>query len=38
MTKLDEEYMNTEEYLQFLRASDDPRLKQELFDLMRLDR
>ena len=34
---LDEEYKNSEEYLQFLRALDDPRDAQELYDMMRLD-
>lgn len=34
---IDEEYKNTEEYLQFSRANDDPREKQELYDFMRLD-
>lgn len=37
MPILDEEYKNTEEYLQFIRANEDPREKQELYDLMRLD-
>ena len=38
MPILDEEYKNTEEYLQFVRASNNPRDAQELYDLMRLDR
>ena len=38
MIILDEAYKNTEEYLQFVRASNDPRDAQELYDLMRLDR
>ena len=38
MPILDEEYKSTEEYLQFVRASNDPRDAQELYDLMRLDR
>ena len=38
MIILDEAYKNTEEYLQFVRAFNDPRDAQELYDLMRLDR
>lgn len=38
MPILDEKYKNSEEYLRFLRASDNPREAQELYDLMRLDR
>ena len=38
MPILDEQYKNSEEYLQFIRANEDPRDKQELYDLMRLDR
>jgi hypothetical protein len=34
---LDEEYKNSEEYLQFIRASEDPHYEQELYDLMRLE-
>ena len=34
---IDETYRNTEEYLQFVRAHDDPREEQEMYDLMRLD-
>lgn len=37
MPILDEEYKNTEEYLQFIRAYDDPRQKQEYYDMMRHD-
>lgn len=37
MIVLDDDYKNTEEYLQFLRAFDNPREEQELYDLMRLD-
>lgn len=37
MPILDEEYKNTEEYLQFIRASNNPHDEQELYDLMRLD-
>lgn len=38
MPILDEQYKNSEEYLQFIRVNEDPRDKQELYDLMRLDR
>ena len=38
MPIIDDMYRNTEEYLQFERASQDPRQKQELYDLMRLER
>lgn len=38
MPVLDDNYKNTEEYLQFIRANEDPRAQQELFDLMRLER
>lgn len=38
MLVLDDKYKNTEEYLQFIRANEDPREQQELFDLMRLER
>lgn len=38
MLILDEDYKNTEEYLQFIRANDDPHEKQELYDYMRLER
>jgi hypothetical protein len=37
MPILDEDYKNTEEYLQFIRANDDPREQQELYDFMRLE-
>jgi hypothetical protein len=38
MPVLDDKYKNTEEYLQFVRANDNPRDKQELYDFMRLER
>lgn len=38
MLILDEKYKNSEEYLQFIRINEDPRVAQELYDLMRLDR
>ena len=34
---INEAYKNTEEYLQYIRANDDPRDKQELYDYMRLE-
>ena len=37
MIVLDDTYKDTEEYLQFIRASEDPRYEQELYDLMRLE-
>lgn len=37
MIILDENYQNTEEYLQFIRAGNDPHEKQELYDYMRLE-
>lgn len=38
MPILDEQYKNTEEYLRFVRATNNPRDKQELYDMMRLER
>ena len=37
MIVLDEDYKNSEEYMQFIRANDDLRIAQEFYDMMRLD-
>lgn len=38
MIILDDKYKETEEYLQFIRANEGPRDKQEFYDMMRLER
>lgn len=38
MLILNEEYKNTEEYLRFYKTNQKPQDKQELYDLMRLER
>ena len=37
MIVLDEDYKNSEEYIQFIRVNDDLHMAQEFYDMMRLD-